>query len=149
MCIRDSIGVVHDGGVVEVDPAAEHPEEVFRGADFMANRMILAPCLQGRLPEEIDEMFKKLDISLYRVPGDEEIFAQGVGDYIGLNVYCREYATDWRGEETRVSANNKGGSSNKLEGKVIAPLYQTTCDPNVPRNKWGREILPRLSLIHI
>ena len=37
------IGVVHDGGVVEVDPAAEHPEEVFRGADFMANRMILAP----------------------------------------------------------------------------------------------------------
>lgn len=138
------IGVVHDGGVVEVDPAAEHPEEVFRGADFMANRMILAPCLQGRLPEEMDEMFKKLDISLYRVPGDEEIFAQGVGDYIGLNVYCREYATDWRGGETRVSANNKGGSSKKLEGKVIAPLYQTTCDPNVPRNKWGREVLPRV-----
>lgn len=27
---------------------------------------------------------------------------------------------------------------------MIAPLYQTTCDPNVPRNKWGREILPRV-----
>ena len=118
------IGVVHDGGVVEVDPATEHPDEVFRGADFIANRMILAPCLQGRLPEELDEMLRKLDVSLYRVQGDEEIFAQGVGDYIGLNVYCREYVTDWQGGETQVSANNKGGSSGKIEGKVIAPLYQ-------------------------
>ena len=120
------IGVVHDGGVVEVDPATEHPDEVFRGADFIANRMILAPCLQGRLPEELDEMLRKLDVSLYRVQGDEEIFAQGVGDYIGLNVYCREYVTDWQGGETQVSANNKGGSSSKIEGKVIARLYQTT-----------------------
>ena len=54
------IGVVHDGGVVEVDPAAEHPEEVFRGADFMANRMILAPCLQGQAPpRKWDEMLQK------------------------------------------------------------------------------------------
>ena len=105
-------------------------------------------------------MLQKLDVLLYRVPGDEEIFAQGVGDYIGLNVYCREYATDWRGGATQVSANNKGGASKKLEGKVIAPLYQTCllytsgssacppvwpswrCDTVVPqwrvRSNWGR-----------
>ncbi len=79
---------------------------------------------------------------LYRIPFDEDIFANGVGDYIGLNVYCREYATDWHGGETCVSANNKGGASNKIEGKVIAPLYETSRDPNVPRNQWGRELLP-------
>ena len=136
------IGVVHDGGVVEVDPATEHPDEVFRGADFIANRMILAPCLEGKLPDELDEMLHKLSVSLYRMPGDEAVLAQGIGDYLGLNVYCREYVTDWHGGDMRVSANNKGGSSKRIEGKVIAPLYETSFDPQVPRNKWGREVLP-------
>lgn len=142
MGCEGSIGVVHDGGVVELDPATEHPDEVFRAADFFANRMILAPCLQGELPPEMDDMLGRLEVSLYRAPGDVEEFKQGVGDFIGLNVYCREYVTDWHGGELAVSANNKGGASRKIEGKCIAPLFESACDPDVPRNKWGREILP-------
>lgn len=136
------IGVVHDGGVVELDPATQNKEEVRRGADFFANRMILCPCLLGELPPEMDEMLERLDVLLYRVPGDEQIFRKGAGDYVGLNVYCREYVTDWHGGETQASANNRGDCSAKLEGKRIAPLYETALDPNVPRNKWGREVLP-------
>ena len=54
------IGAVHDGGVVELDPATEHPDDVFRYADFFANRMILAPALQGQLPPEMDEILENL-----------------------------------------------------------------------------------------
>ena len=61
------IGAVHDGGVVELDPATEHPDDVFRYADFFANRMILAPALQGQLPPEMDEILEKLGVSLYRL----------------------------------------------------------------------------------
>lgn len=136
------IGVVHDGGVVQVDPACENKDEVFRNADFFANRMILGPCLEGKLPEETDEMLRKLGVLLYRLPGDEEIFREGVGDFIGLNVYCREYVTDWHGGEVQASANNKGGSSNKVEGKCIPHFYESSKDPNAPRNKWGREVIP-------
>lgn len=136
------IGAVHDGGVVELDPATEHPDDVFRYADFFANRMILAPALQGQLPPEMDEILEKLGVSLYRSPNDVEEFRDGKVDFIGLNVYCREYVTDWHGGELAVSANNKGGSSKKVEGKCIAPLFESARDSNVPRNKWGREILP-------
>lgn len=83
------IGAVHDGGVVELDPATEHPDDVFRYADFFANRMILAPALQGQLPPEMDEILEKLGVSLYRSPNDVEEFRDGKVDFIGLNVYCR------------------------------------------------------------
>ena len=136
------IGAVHDGGVVELDPATEHPDDVFRYADFFANRMILAPALQGQLPPEMDEILEKLGVSLYRSPNDVEEFRDGKVDFIGLNVYCREYVTDWHGGELAVSANNKGSSSKRVEGKCIAPLFESARDSNVPRNKWGREILP-------
>ena len=104
--------------------------------------MILAPALQGQLPPEMDEILEKLGVSLYRSPNDVEEFRDGKVDFIGLNVYCREYVTDWHGGELAVSANNKGGSSKKVEGKCIAPLFESARDSNVPRNKWGREILP-------
>lgn len=135
------IGVVHDGGVVQVAPGTQDPERVRSGADFFANRMILSPCLLGELPAELDEMLDALGIMLYRVPGDTEVFRAGVGDYIGLNVYCREYVTDWQGGATSASANNRGEGS-AIEGKCIAPLFQTAVDPAAPRNKWGREVLP-------
>ena len=104
--------------------------------------MILAPALQGQLPPEMDEILEKLGVSLYRSPNDVEEFSDGKVAFIGLNVYCREYVTDWHGGELAVSANNKGGSSKKVEGKCIAPLFESARDSNVPRNKWGREILP-------
>lgn len=136
------IGVVHDGGVVEVAPETENPEGVRAAADFFANRMILSPSLLGELPSEMDEMLSRLGVLLYRSPGDESLFRDGIVDYVGLNVYCREYVTDWHGGPLEVSANNRGSASRKVEGKRIAPLFETTRDPNVPRNQWGREILP-------
>ena len=137
------IGVVHDGGSVEVAPGTRNPDEVFRNADFFCNRMILCPALEGRLPPELDEMLAKLGILLYRVPDDALLFAQGKVDYLGLNLYCREYVTDWDGGPSQASVNNKG-TGTALEGKRIAPLYQTAFDKMAPHNPWGREVLPRV-----
>lgn len=126
------IGAVHDGGVVELDPATEHPDDVFRYADFFANRMILAPALQGQLPPEMDEILEKLGVSLYRSPNDVEEFRDGKVDFIGLNVYCREYVTDWHGGELAVSANNKGGSSKKSKENALRPCLKAPATAMFP-----------------
>ncbi|WP_303861019.1 glycoside hydrolase family 1 protein [Alkalibaculum bacchi] len=137
------IGVVHDGGSVEVAPETKHPDEVFKGADFFGNRMILCPALEGKLPPETNEMLAKMNILLYKSPEDNEIFKHGIADFLGLNLYCREYVTDWHGEQSHASVNNKGNGP-KVESKCIAPLFETLYDKSVPHNQWGRELLPRV-----
>ena len=138
------VGVIHQDCNVELDPATKNPAAVKQAADFFYNRMILCPATEGALPPELDEMLAKLGCCLYRIPHDEEVFADGVIDFLSLNIFCRKYVTDWRGGPTSMSGNTKGAGSKAVEGQVVAPLFQTTVDPTVPRNQWGREVLPRV-----
>lgn len=137
------IGVVHDGGHIEVDSRTKEKEKVFRGADFCENRMILCPALEGSLPPELGDMLSALGCCLYRIPRDEEILSEGVVDFLGMNIYCRIYVTDWNGSPTGAVVNN-AGSGNAVESTCVAPLYTTSFDEGVPHNQWGREILPRV-----
>lgn len=144
MGIDGMIGVVHDNGNIEVDPATESKEEVFKAADFFFNRMILCPALLGCMPEELDEMQEKYGVALFMEDGDGEAFAAGKADYLGLNVYNRQYVTDWHGGETYASNNRAKKGADAKEGVVLKGLFETAFDPNVKRNRWGREVLPRI-----
>lgn len=144
MNIDGIIGVVHDNGSVEVDPESKNKKEVYDVADFFYNRMILEPALNGSLPKEIDEMEEKLKFKLYPYEDAEEIFKNGVGDYLGLNLYNRQYVKNWTSGETEIYHNNKGIRSESLEGMRLKPYFESSFDKEVRRNLWGREVNPRV-----
>lgn len=144
LCPAGRIGVIHNDSAIELDPSAKNPDAVRAAADFFYNRLVLCPALEGRLPPELDDMLAQLGTYLYRVPGDEAVLAQGVVDYLGLNVYCRKYVTDWQGGPTQAVGNTAGNGQANAESQVVAPLFQTAFDPAVERNPWGRELLPRV-----
>src|SRR5699024_11834300 len=87
-------------------------EKVYKLADFFYNRMIVVPAVEGKLAEELDEMMKEFNFLLYEDPEDEEIFSKGIGDYLGLNLYNRQYVKDWESGETEIFHNNRGAQSN-------------------------------------
>lgn len=138
------IGIVHDNGNVEIDPITENKKEVFELADFFYNRMILVPALVGKLPKELDEMKRKYNFIIYHSENDMEIFRKGKGDYLGLNLYNRQYVKDWKSGDTETFHNNKGAGSNTLEGVRLKGLFESSLDKKVRRNQWGREVNPRV-----
>lgn len=144
MGIDGMIGIVHDNGNVEIDPTTENKEEIFKLADFFYNRMILVPALEGKLPDELEEMKEKFNFILYHQENEEEIFRNGIGDYLGLNLYNRQYVKHWEGGPTEIFHNNKGVRSDSLEGIRLEGLFESSFDKNVRRNKWGREVNPRV-----
>lgn len=144
MEIDGIIGIVHDNGSVELDPESENKEEIFELADFFYNRMILVPALQGKLPDNLEEMKKKFNFMIYHHENDREIFSKGKGDYLGLNLYNRQYVKHWEKGETEIFHNNKGTESKSLEGIRLNNLFESSFDKNVRRNKWGREVNPRV-----
>ncbi|EPQ5853004.1 glycoside hydrolase family 1 protein [Klebsiella oxytoca] len=138
------IGIVHDNGNVEVDPITLNYDEIFEVANFFYNSLILSPALLGKLPDELDKMIKVFGITLYRENNDEEIFFKGKGDYLGLNLYNRQYVKDYSNGETEVFHNNKGSGSKNKEGIRIKGVFESSFDVNVRRNQWGREVNPRV-----
>jgi len=152
MGIDGKIGIVHDNGRVELDPNTQNEDFVYSVADFFYNRMILVPSLEGKLPDELEEMKKHFNFLLYQDPEDEEIFRNGIVDYLGLNLYNRQFVKDWEKGETKVFHNNRGADSNNLEGIRLEGLFENSFDKTVKRNQWGREVNPRVmydSLIEI
>ena len=81
------IGIVHDNGNVELDPGTRDKDRVRMIGDFFYNREILCPALLGKMPEETDEVLDAFDCILYKRQNDSKIFADGKGDYLGLNLY--------------------------------------------------------------
>lgn len=144
MGIDGVIGVVHDNGSVEIDPESESKDHVYKIADFFYNRMILEPALAGRLPEELSEMEQILNFKLYPYKNDKEILSKGKGDYLGLNLYNRQYVKNWTSGDTEIFHNNQGVRSESLEGMRLKPHFESSFDPDVRRNNWGREVNPRV-----
>lgn len=138
------IGVVHDNGHIELDPDTVNKEDVYKLTDFFYNRMILTPSLLGKMPEEIEEMKERFGFMLYHVENEEEILRDGVGNYFGLNLYNRQYVKHWENGKTEVFHNNKGSQSSSLEGIRFEGLFESSFDKKVKRNKWGREVNPRV-----
>ncbi len=144
MALDGIIGIVHDNGNVEVDPTAKEPEAIFEKADFFYNRLILCPALLGKLPNELDKMIKVYGFTLLRAENEDNIFRAGRGDYLGLNLYNRQYVTDWHEGITQVFHNNKGAGSNNKEGIRVEGIFESSFDTHIRRNKWGREVNPRV-----
>ncbi|WP_440895069.1 glycoside hydrolase family 1 protein [Amphibacillus sp. Q70] len=138
------IGVVHDNGHVELDPDTINPDEVYEMADFFYNTLILEPSLLGKLPDNLEKMKQKYGFMILHDINEEEIFREGVGNYIGINLYNRQYVKHWEEGESEVFHNNKGTRSNSLEGIRLESLFESSFDPHVRRNKWGREVNPRV-----
>lgn len=106
--------------------------------------MVLDTCVLGKLPAELTEVLKDWNVdSSFIYEEDIPVFEKGKGDYIGLNVYNRQYVTDYSDGETEVFHNNKGKGSNSKEGIRIKNIFETSFDPNVRRNLWGREVYPK------
>lgn len=143
MGIDGIIGVVHDSGSIEVSPDTINPNAVFSDADFFFNRMVLCPALEGSLPAEFDTMMKRFGVALFQAPNETDIFANGKVDFLGLNLYNRQYVSDWQGGQTSATNNrSKGNGIQKREGVVIKHLFETAFDDTVERNRWGREVRP-------
>ncbi|EOH72816.1 MULTISPECIES: glycoside hydrolase family 1 protein [Enterococcus] len=144
MKIDGVIGIVHDNGSVEIDPATKESENIFEIADFFYNRLILCPALLGELPPELEKMIGIFGFTLLRAENETELFRLGKGDYLGLNLYNRQYVTDWQEGKTEVFHNNKGSGSNNKEGIRVENIFESSFDETVRRNKWGREVNPRV-----
>lgn len=144
MGIDGIIGIVHDNGNVEVDPKTVDKSGIFESADFFYNRLILCPALLGKLPEELEKMISQYAFTLLRDPDEEAIFAAGKGDYLGLNLYNRQYVTDWSEGRSQVFHNNKGAGSKSKEGIRVEGIFESSFDEQVRRNLWGREVNPRV-----
>lgn len=138
------IGVVHDNGNVEIDPVTKNKEKIQLIGDFFYNRQILCPALQGRMPEETNEVLNYFNCILYSEDKDEDILTTGKADFLGLNVYNRQYLTDGTDDETKVFHNNKGNRSKIKEGIRIKNIFKSSFDPDAKRNEWGREEIPRV-----
>lgn len=138
------IGVVHDNGNVELDPNTKEKDLVNLRADIFYNRIILDTAVFGKLPAELTKVLEDNNVSPKFIHEEDFVeFAKGKIDYIGLNLYNRQYVTDYSEGETEVFHNNRGKGSNSKEGIRIKNMFETSFDPNVKRNLWGREVYPK------
>lgn len=141
------IGVVHASGNVEIradkkdDPAYQ---QAYRWADLFFNKWVTDVCIKGGYASDLYDKLKesKIDLSFIE-ESDAQVLKEGTVDYIGLNIYSRNFIKPWSGGETCVHMNNQGKGSNIREGVVIKGWFETDYDPNVRINDWGREIYPK------
>ena len=106
--------------------------------------MILAPALLGELPSELEHMKKQFGFMLYPVQDEKEIIKNGKGDYLGLNLYNRQYVKQYTQGNTEIFHNNQGSQSTSLEGIRLQGLFESSFDPTMKRNQWGREVNPKV-----
>lgn len=138
------IGVVHDNGNVELDPETVEKDLVKLRADLFYNRMVLDTSVFGKLPEQLEKVLEDWEVdSSFIYKADEKAFFKGKVDYIGLNLYNRQYVTDYSTGESEVFHNNKGKGSDSKEGIRIKNIFESSFDPKVKRNLWGREVYPQ------
>ncbi len=142
--MKGIIGVVHDNGNVELDPDTKEKELVKLRADIFYNRMVLDTAVLGKIPAELNKVLEDNNVDASFIY-EEDIpdFEKGKIDYIGLNLYNRQYVTDYSEGETEIFHNNKGKGSKSKEGIRIKDLFETSFDPDVRRNLWGREVYPK------
>lgn len=143
MGIKGHIGIVHDSGRVDVAPQTKDKEYVYDHAQLFFNGIVLDMCCKGIIPPKLEEYLKAdgLDTSFIDY-ADEAVLKEGLVDYIGLNVYQRYYVTDFTGDETIVTHNNKGKESKTKEGIQLKGWFAITDAENDRRNQWGREVYP-------
>jgi beta-glucosidase/6-phospho-beta-glucosidase/beta-galactosidase len=142
--MKGIIGIVHDNGNVELDPDTKEKELVKLRADIFYNRMVLDTAVLGKIPAEMNKVLEDNNVDASFIY-EEDIpdFEKGKIDYIGLNLYNRQYVTDYSEGETEIFHNNKGKGSKSKEGIRIKDLFETSFDPDVKRNLWGREVYPK------
>ncbi|MBE6828832.1 glycoside hydrolase family 1 protein [Caproiciproducens sp. R1] len=138
------IGIVHDNGNVELDPDTKEKELVRLRADIFYSRMVLDTALLGKLPDKLNEVLKDNSVDAFFLHEEDfPVFQKGRADYVGLNVYNRQYVTDYSQGKTEVFHNNVGKGSASKEGIRIKNMFETSFDPNTRRNLWGREVYPK------
>lgn len=138
------IGMAIDTGNVETAGTDEKSKIAARKADLFYNKWVTDTVFKGYFPADLFPLLKQTGIDLSFVKEeDKEIFMNGTLDFFGLNIYSRSYIKPYTSGETEVFMNNLGAGSNVKEGIRIKDWFESDYDPNVPRNKWGRELYPK------
>lgn len=138
------VGMAIDTGNVQTRYSDDSSLVAARKADLFYNKWVTDTVYKGYFPDELFRLLKESGIDLSFIKEyDKSILIAGTLDFLGLNVYSRAFIKPYTSGETEVFMNNKGKESKVKEGIRIKNWFETDYDPEVPINKWGRELYPR------
>lgn len=136
------IGIVSDSYSIESLVDNLEYREAIHNADLFYNRCVNDVSVYGKFPAEfIAKLEEEYDLS-YKLPEDQEIFLQGVVDYLGINAYDRTLVKPYTTGETCMIANNTGDGVTK-NSTIIKGWFELDEDPNTQKNAWGCELYPK------
>ena len=137
------IGLVSDSYPIESRGSSPEDQAAVEAADLFFNRAVNDLCVLGRFPEGLRERLAASgwDTS-YALPQDEADFRRGTVEFLGINAYERILVKPPVSGETHYGHNNTGTAGARIE-RTIGGWFTNDTDPDVPKNAWGMEILPR------
>lgn len=138
-----TIGIVHDSGKVTLDKNVKNKSYVFDHAQLFYNSCVLDMCCLGKIPRNLELFLTEsgLNVDFIRYE-DEEILKEGIVDFIGLNSYQPYIVTDFEGDESVITHNNKGKSSKEKEWHAIKGWFSASSPDEGLLNDWGRVTIP-------
>ncbi|WP_312694271.1 glycoside hydrolase family 1 protein [Caproiciproducens sp.] len=138
------IGLVHDAYPIETEENDEANRKAGYNAELFFNKWVTDCCLKGFFSDDLIEKLIECDIDLsFREKGDDLIFHKGTVDFLGLNIYDRQYVKPYQGGKTEIRMNNRGKDNKVRAGMRIRNWFETAYDENVQKNEWGMEIYPK------
>ncbi len=138
------IGLVSDSYPIETLVDNPTYAEAACLADLFWNRCVNDTSVLGHFPEGFFERLSSdgCDISYFR-PEDAMTFETGTVDFLGVNAYERILVKPPISNATQFAHDNSGDPNAKREPKTIGGWFTMDEDPNVPKNDWGMELLPK------
>lgn len=137
------VGLVSDSYSVETLEDAPAYDEARESAELFYNRCVNDTCVLGKMPQAfIDKIVADGCERAYALPGDDEIFAAGTVDYLGVNAYSRYLVKPPVGDETHLKPSNTGKKGDRTEA-TVAGWFTLDRDDSVPKNDWDMELYPK------
>ena len=141
------IGIVHSSGNTEALHDTPEDRLAVKYGDMFSNDWVLDPAIRGYFEEELIEKVRESGIDLSFIKeGDFDIIRANTVDFLGQNIYCRNLVKPYKSGETKATVNNlgtnDGSADSPREGKTVKGWFESDWDPNVPLNRWGREVYP-------
>lgn len=136
------IGLVSDSYPIETLRDDADYRDAARFADLFQNRCVNDVAVRGEFPAEfIAKLVQDGVDRSYALDGDEALFAAGVVDVLGVNVYDRMLVKPYLEGPTELRNNNTGDGGGPVV--KVSGWFQADEDPDTVKNAWGMEIYPR------
>ena len=144
---HSQIGIVHTTNSVQILKDTPEYRIAQRRADLFKNKWVTDPAILGHFPEDLKPLLLESGIDLSFIKeGDFDIIRANTVDFLGQNIYCRNLVKPYKSGETKATVNNlgtnDGSADSPREGKTVKGWFESDWDPNVPLNRWGREVYP-------